>query len=273
MKPAEAAPLPGTMIYDVTSAGKAAPYGDAYDLNRLERPFLQDMSYAPDLDIISFAISEDSDWYYVSIRLNGNDPNHPLGIDYGVELDLNVDGYGDTLVWAYPPYSTEWTTSWVQVYEDSDHDSAGQSSARADTGGSGYETLVFDGRYGQGSDLSLAWVRIQQGPQAAVQFAFKKTLSGPVYLAGVVADGGIRDVSKFDYNDHFKESEAGSPLKDSPSYPLKALFAVDNTCWQAFGRNNAYHVAKVCPPELSAPATARPGQAPDSPALPTASYP
>jgi hypothetical protein len=244
----------------VKSARNAAPYGDSYDINRLERPFLQDMSYVPDLDIVSFEISEDADWYYLSILLAGRNPNHLMGINYGVELDLDRDGFGDTLIRAFPPYTSEWTTNWVQVYNDSSRDSAGTSSAKADAAfdSNGYETLVFDGRWGEGADPSLAWVRIKEGPQAVVQFAFKKTLAAPPFLYGALADGGLKDVSRLDYNDHFHEAEAGSPLEKSRYYPLRALFAVDNTCWQAFGMKNPSQIGKVCPLDLSAPATGLP---------------
>jgi hypothetical protein len=266
MKPADVPPPPAVLVYDAKSARKDAPYGDSYDINRLERPFLQDMKYEPDLDILSFSVSEDADWYYVSIHLAGNDPNNRMGIDYGVELDTNADGYGDTLIWAYPPYDDTWTTDWVQVYNDANHDSAGASSAKADgdPSGNGYETLIFDGRWEQGADPSLAWVRMQAAPEAEVQFAFKKSLAGPKFLVGVVADGGLKKVSMYDYNDHFAEADAGSPLKSSQYYPLNALYAVDNTCWQAVGMKNPLHIAKVCPAELSAPA-ARPLEASSTP--------
>jgi hypothetical protein len=252
MKPADAVPPPDTLVFDVKSAGKYAPYGDSYNINRLERPFLQTMKYEPDLDIVSYSISEDPDWYYVSVELAGNNPNNPMEIQYGLELDLNADGFGDTLILAYPPYGSQWTTNWVQVYNDENHDSAGSSSARADTGpgGDGYETKVFDGRWGQGDDLSLAWVRIQDAPHTMVQFAFKKSLVGATFLVGAIADGALKNISMYDYNDHFPESEAGSPLKGNKYYPLNALYAVDNTCWQAVGRKNPYQIAKVCPAQL-----------------------
>ena len=48
----------GSLIYDVDSKGTGpegrAPYGDSYKLNRFERPFTQDMTYLPDLDIVHF---------------------------------------------------------------------------------------------------------------------------------------------------------------------------------------------------------------------------
>jgi hypothetical protein len=254
MKPSDVPPLAALHVYDVQSAGrKRAPYGDSYDLNRFERPYLQDMRYVPDLDIVSFDVSEDADWYYVSILLSGNDPNNKLGLNYGVELDLDADGYGDLLVWGNPVYGRDWTTQGVQVYRDTNHDTAGASAAKSDPGftGDGYDTLIFDGTIGKGQDSDLAWVRMQGDTEATMEFAFKKTLAGPTFLIGAIADGGLRDVSKLDYNDRFTSSEAGSPIRGYGYYPLKMLYAVDNTCWQAYGMKDPGTVAKVCPADLS----------------------
>jgi hypothetical protein len=255
-KPSNDPPPADHIVYDVRSAGKKrAPYGDSYDINRLERPFLQDMKYVAELDIVSFQVSEDEDWYYVSILVSGNNPNNKLGIDYGVELDTDMDGFGDILIWAHPPYGKGWDTKAVQVYRDTNHDTAGASSAKSDPGfaGNGYDSLVYDGASGQGEEPGLAWVRVLKETEATMQFAFKKTLSGPVFLIGVLADGGLKDVSKLDYNDRFKSSEAGSPIRGYGYYPLKMLFAVDNTCWEAYGMKNPTTVAKVCPPSVSEP--------------------
>src|SRR5512142_290587 len=75
-------PKGGKLVYDVESAGtaseKRAPYGDAYEWNRLERPFTPDMSYMSDLDIDHFTVAKDSDWWYVSLKLIGIDPNNAL---------------------------------------------------------------------------------------------------------------------------------------------------------------------------------------------------
>ncbi len=58
-------------VYDVesqsTASERRAPYGDSYDINRLERPFEKDMTYVSDLDIYLYKVSSDTDWWYVQI--------------------------------------------------------------------------------------------------------------------------------------------------------------------------------------------------------------
>jgi len=265
MKPADTVPAPGKVTYDVKSTGTAASYGDSYKINRFERPFLKDMTYVADLDIVTFNVSEDGDWYYISIGLNGKDPNNSIGINYGAEIDLDADGFGDYVLWAHPPYITQWDTSTVQVFTDSNHDSAGLSGKQSDAGhrGNGYETLVFDGSDLQTADPDLAWVRMVGGQGATIQFAFKKSLTGTVFMLGVVADAGLKDVSRFDYNDYFKEAEAGSSVRNNRYYPLGSLYAVDNTCWEAYGIQTPGSEPKFCPANLSATATNKsPGNAP-----------
>ena len=252
MQPADLAPAPGKLIYDVESSGTGAPYGDLYKLNRFERPFLADMTYISDMDIVTFNLSEDSNWYYVSIELSGSGPNNSLGINYGVEIDLDFDGYGDYLLWSHPPYTDSWETTNLQVFRDSDHDSGGASSTQSDAAfdGNGYEELVFDGQSGQKEDPDLAWIRVNADPTAVVQFAFKKSLVGGFFMMGVVSDAGLKDISKFDYNDHFAEAEAGSPEKSKMYYPLGSLYGVDNTCWEAYGIQTTGFEPKLCQPIL-----------------------
>jgi hypothetical protein len=275
MRPADTAPEPLKLVYDVTSSGSAAPYGDSFRANLFERPFLEDMTYVPDLDIASFQVSEDADWYYVSIQLQGPDPNNPVEIHYGVEIDTNADGFGDFLIWAHPPYLTEWDIIPVQVFSDTDHDTGGISSARSDATfeGNGYETLLFDGSSATSTDPDLAWMRILAGPGATVEFAFKKSLTGPLFLLGVIADAGLKDVSMFDYNDRFRERRAGSPIRDDINYPLGQVFAVDNTCWEEIGLRNLQYVPKLCPATPGPTATNRPRPTELPAIIPPTSYP
>lgn len=242
----------GRVVYDVDSSGtgpeKRAPYGDSYDINRLERPFLKDMTYVPDLDIFSFTVSEDTDWFYVTIKLIGKDPNNSMGIDFGVELDTDHDGFGDYIIVAHPPYTTTWDTANVEIFEDRNHDTAGLSAEKSDAPltTDGYETQIFHGGAGD-SDTDMAWVRMGGGAGDTIEFAFKKSWSGVVFLLGVLSDSGLKDVTKLDYVDRFQEAEAGSPVRDKKYYPLGALYAVDNTCQEAFGFKPTGYEPKLCP--------------------------
>lgn len=245
---------PGKLIVDVvsvdTAAEKRAPYGDSYDINRLERPFLQDMTYVADLDIVSFNLAYDDKFFYVSIELVGTNPNNDMGIDYGVELDLDGDGFGDMIIIARPPYDVNWSTDNVQIVEDTNHDTGGLSAEKAEAPmpGDGYDTIIFDGGRGPDDDPDLAWVRVNAGNKATVQFAFKKSFPGTKFMYGVIADGGIKDVADLDYVDRFTEEEAGSPVRGQPNYPLKALYAVDNVCREVFGFTGTLQEPQRCTP-------------------------
>lgn len=238
---------------DVTSEGTAperrAPYGDSYSINRLERPFLQDMTYVSDLDISALSIAQDDLWYYVSIGLVGKNPNNPLGINYSVELDTNLDSFGDFLIVASPPYTEEWTALNVQVYQDTNNDTAGLSASKSDApfAGDGFDALIHSPVDDLWLDPDLAWVRMGEGEYATIQFAFKKTWAGSRFLYSVMADGGPRNPSILDYVDHWTLPEAGSSVRDTGYYPLGQLFAVDNTCYQAFGFNPTGTEPKICP--------------------------
>ena len=250
MTPASPASI-GAIVYDVfskdTAPEKRAPYGDSYQINRLERPFKQDMAYVSDMDIVTFNLVEDADWYYISIELIGSDPNNSININYGVEIDHDADGFGDVIVWAEPPYTSEWSNTNVQVFEDKNHDSGGLSADLSDAplDTDGYETLRFD--RGLGEDPDLAWVRINAGTQATVQFAFKKSLTNGSFMLGVLADANLRDVTKLNYNDRFTAEEAGSPVRSNRYYPLGELYLIDNSCREAFGFKPNGYEPQLCP--------------------------
>jgi len=245
---------PGKLVHDATSVGtaseKRAPYGDSFQINLFERPFLQDMTYVPDLDIASYNLGKDEKFYYVSIELVGTNPNNPLGINYAVEIDTDADGFGDYIIAAHPPYSADWTTANVQVAQDTDHDTGGLSAEKSDAPlpGNGYDTIIFDGAGGLGADNDLAWVRINAGNKATVQFAFKLSLAEDRFMLGVLADAGPRDFGKLDYADRFTPEQAGSPQTGEPFYPLNMLFAVDNVCREAYGFVGTGEEPQRCPP-------------------------
>jgi hypothetical protein len=270
----------GTLNYDVDSSGTAsdhrAPYGDSYNINLFERPFTQkDMSYVPSLDINTFQITSDDNFYYVFITLIGNQPNDPINIDYGVEIDKNHDGFGDVLVWAQPPYTTQWTTNGVKVYTDPNHDTGGASAEKSDANattvapypGDGYETVIFDS--GKGEDADLAWVRIDPKNANVIDFAFKKSLAGTSFMWGAWADAGLKNPSMFNYNDRFTPAQAGSPVASSQYYPINMIYAVDNTCRAAYGFKPTGYEPGLCP--TNAPPS-KPG-GPPQPACPVSPPP
>ena len=246
----------GTPTYDVDSRDTAsenrAPYGDSYKLNRFERPFTETkMDYLPDVDIISYRIAADQNWYYVFVELSGMGTGGTLTADYAVELDFDRDGHGDYLIWAKPPFASSWTTDGVTVYMDSNNDTGGLSPERADANfsGNGYDqVLIASGR--NGLDTDLAWVRIDPRSAKGIQFAFKKSLVGGVFMWGVWADLGLRDPARFNYNDYFSEEQAGSPEKsETKYYPIKAVAAIDNTCRMPFGFKASGYEPLICPLE------------------------
>jgi len=257
MTPADLNPT-GTLNYDVDSSGTAsqhrAPYGDSYNIDLFERPFTQkDMSYISSLDINTFQLSSDDTWYYVFITLIGTNPNDPSKIDYGVEIDKDHDGFGDVLVWAQPPYTTNWTTNGVKVYTDANHDTGGASPEKSDANattsapypGDGYETVIFN--QGQGDDPDLAWARIDPNNPNVVDIAFKQSLAGPSFMWGVWADAGLKNPGMFNYNDRFTNAQAGSPLDNSPYYPINSIYAVDNTCRAAYNFKPSADTPLLCP--------------------------
>ncbi len=252
-------PPNGGIVYDVISQGTAdenrAPYGDSYKINRLERPFMQDMTYVPDLDIVTYSLSSDETWYYISIEMLGKDPNNEMGINFGVEIDNDGDGFGDVIVWAQPPYTNEWTNEKVLVFEDSNHDTAGLSSGLSDApvDTNGYDRALLDIANDVKDDPDLAWVRSDAGLKATIQFAFKKTLTDNSFMLGVMADAGLRDMGKLDYIDRFTEDVAGSPVRSNKYYPLGELYLVDNTCFEAFGYKPTGYEPKLCPPPEKEP--------------------
>lgn len=247
----------GAIIYDVESSGtapeKRAPYGDSYDIYRMERPFTQDMTYIPDMDIATYNVRLTEDWIYVSMELIGKDPNNEIGIHYGVELDLDGDGFGEYIIWSSPPYTPEWSTEGVQVFADKNHDTGGLSAELSDApiDGDGYETKIFDS--GIGDDPDLAWVRAYAGRQASIQFAFKESMAGSSFLLGVLSDAGLRDVGRMFYNDRFTEAEAGSPEKSEKLYPLKELYAFDNACRTPFNFKVTGYEPQLCPRDEPTP--------------------
>jgi len=267
-------PGSGKVVYDVESQSTAperrAPYGDSYDRGPLERPFEAEMTYVSDLDIYSYTVTSDTDWWYVTLELMGTNPNNTtafntgnyannyannygnnVGINYGVELDLDHDGSGEYLVLGHPAYTDTWDTLPVEIFQDKNHNTGGLSAEKSDAPitTDGYETRIFNGGPGD-TDPDMAFMRLGA---AGPQFAFKKSWSGAVFMLGVFADAGLKDPKKLDYNDRFEEAEAGSPVRDKKYYPLKALFLLDTVCREAFGFKPTGYEPQLCPRDAPPP--------------------
>jgi hypothetical protein len=223
-----------------TAAEKRAPGGDSYPYNLYERPFrAEDMQYLPGIDLIRAEIHRSGDWFYVTIRLQESPTDEEkASARYGVEVDTDLDGRGDYLIWAAAPAGTTWSTDGVQVWTDKNNDVGGPVPIKLDAPNAdrnGYDELVFD--QGLGADPDAAWARFAPEDAKRVQIAFKPATIGndADFLWGVWADAGSKQPGWFDYDDHFTFAEAGSPLKGNVQYPLKALEALDNTCLMSYG--------------------------------------
>ena len=233
-----------------SAANKTTSAGDDYYSNKYERPFSQnEMVYYPDLDIQEASISEDDNFYYISISLQGLNPSsNNLTGTYAVELDTDLDGRGDFLFYCDLPNFTEWKIDTVHVFEDRNEDVGGNRPTYPETGltGDGYETLVFSPSLLD--DPDGFWCRQQPGSDAGVDLAIHKTLVGsPTKFAwGVWADLGLKQPGWFEYNDHFTLDQAGSPLAGNSYYPLKEIFALDNTCREAFGFTQTNESPGMC---------------------------
>ena len=226
--------------------------GESFPTNLYERPFNANTmdTYFPDLDITRTRLLRDSQWVYVNIKLVGQNPAGGLLGDYGVELDLNVDGRGDVLLMAAKPVAI-WSTDGVHVWQDSNHDVGAAHPIQSDgpVNGDGYETVVFD--QGVGADPDAAWARISPSDPNSVQIAFKRALisDDEKFTWGAWAmNESMLNPAWFDYNDHFTAAEAGSPLSElTQYYPIKALAEVDNTCRWAVGFTPTGTEPGVCP--------------------------
>jgi hypothetical protein len=222
------------------AAQKRVPSGsDVYAGNRYERPYTAEaMDYLPDVDLSRVELRVDPPWVYVTFQFVAPRAEGIGKTTYGAEFDTNRDGRGDYLVWGTSPTGASWTTDGVEVWKDSDYDVGGPHPQLADApwaGGNGYDRRIFSG--GQGADPDLAWIRqIEGGAKAQLAFKYSAIGTAPQFLWNGLADFGVRRPDWFDYNDHFTQSEAGSPLPvQSDYYPLKSLFGIDNTCRDAYG--------------------------------------
>jgi hypothetical protein len=226
----------------------------------LERPLtLPGMEYQPYLDLTRGEISAGGGWIYITLFLEGSPPAG-ASANYGVEVDLDLNGRGDWWIFGAAPATTAWTTDGVLAYRDANHDVGAANPVKSDAPGptgDGYETLVFNA--GAGTDPDAAWIRLAPSNSKNVQLAFKHSLiaGDPEFLWGIWADASPQ-AAWFDYNDHFTLEQAGSPLIENSNYPLKELSAVDSTCRWGYDFNPIGDEPGVC----RVPATPTPTKTP-----------
>jgi hypothetical protein len=137
----------------------------------------------------------------------------------------------------------------VRAFQDGNNDVGGQAPVAPEppTGLlDGYETLVFD--QGIGPDSDAAWVRLAPLNPNHVQIAFKQGLIGADnefhWWVWSFADS---QPAWHEYQDHFTLEQAGSPLTESPQYPIKELALIDSTCRWGYDFNPVGNEPGVCP--------------------------
>ncbi len=245
------------VMYDqdsIRSADKREAYGgDEFLLGKFERPFDQDMKYIPYIDIIeaNMVRNKDDQFIYAIIRVQEDPSLSTIGpFGFGIEVDEDLDGSGDFLIWSILPVSNEWSVEGVSVWKDANAD-IGYLKPMFSEGPvtqDGYELNIFDA--GSGQDSDLAWSRISPSDPLEIEIAFKRSVLevSPYFLWGAWAALGPDQFDRFDHNDYFTYEQAGSPTKKQTDYyPLKELFAVDNTCRSASGFTPKGNEPGVCP--------------------------
>ena len=241
------------------------PGGDEYLYNLYERPFnakIMDVFF-PELDIRKAELGHETTWMLATIYLYGLDAaTNTLPAAYRLELDLDLDGRGDWLFEARPPFQTEWSVEGVRVWQDTDNDVGGASPCYADPPQieNSYDLLVFDQGY-QNPDPDLAWARFRPGTPPAIQIAFKYALieRDNRFMWGVWADRGVDQPQWYDYHDHFTQEEAGSPYRTSRYYPIQLIAEVDNTCRWTYGFDPTGNEPCLCASGRPTPTPIPPG--------------
>ena len=119
----------------------------------------------------------------------------------------------------------------------------------APSAGDGYETQYLDS--GNGADPDLAWSRISPQDPTRIEIAFKKTIldESQKFLWGTWSILGPDQFDRFDHNDYFTYMDAVSPTRSENTqyYPLKAMYALDNTGRAASGFTPKGNEPGLCP--------------------------
>ncbi|MGD8759684.1 MAG: hypothetical protein PVJ07_05485 [Anaerolineales bacterium] len=211
--------------------------GDRFDVNIFERPYTsQVMDYLAHLDIVYVELCVRDPWVYATLFLEGEPPGDSRAI-YAIEIDTDLDERGDWMIMGFVPPSIEWTTDGVRAFADTNDDVGGLTPVFSDMSmpqWDGFDQMVFEEGYGD--DPDAAWIRRHPEAEDKVQLALKLSLIGNAdqFLWGVMAEEGGNTPDWCDFNDHFTETQAGSPVPGD-DYPIKDLAAIDSTCRYAYG--------------------------------------
>lgn len=244
--------IPGEMQAIESTVDDLLYNGDDFSINLFERPFTQTlMENRFDLDLQKIAMSTDNTFFYFSLDLKDVNLNtKTLDGNYGIELDLDKNGRGDYLLWAYqPPTTTSWDYLGVVLFSDQNEDVGGTRALVSDAvkpEWNGYETEVWPSK--PLTDPDGAWARISPKDATVVQLAVKRSLVGnpASFLWSAWTDDQIKASYKFEYNDFYTAAEAGSPYAANPNYPLKALSQMDSTCREAWGFKPTGNEPGIC---------------------------
>jgi hypothetical protein len=231
--------MPGNMQTTESTIDDIVFNSDSFNTNLYERPYTSiQMVYRPDLDLQKPFLSTDNTFFYFALPVKNLNPDtKTLSGNYGAEVDIDRDGRGDFLVWAWNPPTASWDMSGVSVFTDQNNDvgAARPLLSDAPNKGDGYETEIWPGK--PMIDPDGAWARIDPNNPLTVQIAVKRSLLGnpASFLWSAWADDMVKAPTLCDYNDAFTPAEAGSPYTSSSNYPLDQLALVDNTCRGAWG--------------------------------------
>ncbi len=238
------------------AAQKRAYGGDEYYDGRFERPFDREMGYLGHLDIVkSTMVRTDPEFVFVTIQVVSpvasaiNSPSY-----YGLELDLNKDGRSLFMIRGLGPLSEEWTTEGVDVWKSSAAEHRVSVAAEGlipVTGSLGFDVNLL--RAGRGDDNDLAWIRLRPGTENVVEIAFKHSIVGGEegeFIWRPFTDGAPYTEKQYDLQVYYTLEQAGSPYKGELNYPLKEVYAVDNTCRVASGYEATGYEPGLCPLSL-----------------------
>lgn len=241
---------------------KRAYGGDEFKIGRFERPFDKQMAYLGYLDIVKVTMTR-SDPTFIFVAIQLAEPIIPA-VDkpayYGLEIDLNLDGRSLYFIRAERPFTETWTTDGVEVWKSTLADEPVGGSSIPVTGTAGFDMAILSA--GKGEDIDLAWARLKPGLTDTVEIAFKNSLVGGEkgkFVWRPFSDGAPFHPNQYDLQNSYTLEEAGSPLGGDPFYPLKAVYAVDNTCRVTSGYTATGKEPGICPQPIEPEPEGPPG--------------